>query len=372
MIDNNIKFWYHPLIGGTGIQGLVETYFNLSFEKYDKFKVNQYKKNVIIFFWETTASINLEFKTNNSDFFELVKELNELGFYFLADYSTEANTFVDEERVLFLNKLKDINLNFNRFFLVTNSSSHPRNIKYGPHEIKHLYFPHFILETPLKMKEYIDDISIYDNIIPTKDFLCLNRRVQEHKFNFANRLSELGLITYTNLSLVANKTNPELIRNSSLVKELNIDVDNFQSIQLEGDVMYGKELDTADQYLYTINPKWYFDSKINIVVETNHGDSPTHITEKTIKPIYLKRPFVIYGTQMHLNQLQNFGFTTFDDLIGEYDCTDIDSVINAAIKLSFIYNHNNVKSSCDWNYENLINSNVLVGILETHFLCKIH
>jgi len=369
---SGIKFWYHPLIGGTGIQGLIETYCNISFQEFNKDYVNPKDKNIIIFFWETSVSINLEHKTNTDSFLNLLDDLNKLGFYFLADYSTEANDFIDEERIIFLNKLKNINLNFNRFFLVTNASSKPRTIQYGYHQIKHLYFPHFILATPLKMKEYITNLSEYNDITPTKDFLCLNRRVHIHKFNFVNRLSERGLLSYTNLSLVANKTNPNLMRNSSLVKELNIDVDNFQSIQLEDDVMYGAELDTADQHLYTINPKWYYDSKVNIVIETNHGDSPTHITEKTIKPIYLKRPFVIYGTKMHLNQLQNFGFTTFDDLIGEYDCTDIDSVINAAIKLSFIYNHDNIKRSCEWNYENLIKSNRMIDILENHFLSKIH
>lgn len=366
---HKFKFWVHPLIGGTGIQSLIETYYSIDFEEYDLSKVDKSKKNVLLFFWETSVSINLEEKTNTQSFFDLLRELNELGFYFLADYTTESNYGIDEDRIEFLNKLAN-HIDINKFYLVTNNSD-VRKIQYGPHVINHLYFPHFLLSTPLKMNEYVGDLIQYESIQPTKDFLCLNRRVQEHKFNFVNRLSERGLLPYTNLSLVSNKINPDILRGSSLVNELNIDVDNFESIQLDGDILYGNELDTADEYLYTINPKWYFDSKINLIVETNVGDSPTHLTEKTFKAIYLKRPFVIYSTKMHLNKLQELGFTTFTDLIGEYDCTDIDSVIDAGIRLSFIYKHRDIVSSCEWNRENLLNKSRLQNIISDYFLKKI-
>lgn len=371
MKNTNIEFWKHPIIGGTGIQQLLETYYNFSFKEYDKSKVNLNKQNVIVFFWETAESINLEHKTNNFEFIELLKELNELGFYFLADYTTESNYYIDEERIKFLNTLNENGINLDKFRLVTNNPSHILFMDYGPHHIKHIHFPHFLLSTPLKMGEYVSDLSEYKSIEPTKDFLCLNRRVQEHKFNFVNRLSERGLLSDTNLSLVSNKTSPDKLRYSSLVTELNIDVDNFQSIQLEDDVMYGKELDIADEHLYTINPKWYFDSKVNLVVETNTGDSPTHITEKTFKPIYLERPFVVYGTSDHLDVLKEYGFATFTDYIGGYDCTDIDSVIDAGIKLSLVYDNHMIKSMCEWNRENLLHIDNCYSIIQNWFLNNI-
>lgn len=368
MIDK-FKFWFHPTIGGTGIQSLLESYYDINFEEYDLSKIDKSKKNIILFFWETSASINLQHKTNTVSFFNLLQELNQLGFYFLADYTTESNYFIDDDRIQFLNDLSNY-IDINKFYLVTNNSD-VKKIQYGPHLINHLYFPHFLLSTPLQMSKYVDSSLQHGVLEPTKDFLCLNRRVQEHKFKFVNRLSERGLLPYTNLSLVVNKTNPELMRDSSLVKELNINVDNFQSIQLKDDVMYGKELDTADEHLYTINPNWYHDSKVNLIVETNAGESPTHLTEKTFKAIFLKKPFVVYSTKMHLHKLQEFGFTTFTDLIGEYDCTDIDSVIDAGIRLSFIYNHHDIISSCDWNLENLMNKSRLQNIISQYFLRKI-
>lgn len=368
MIDE-FKFWFHPMIGGTGIQSLLESYYDINFEEYDLSKINKSKKNVILFFWETYASINLEHKTNTASFFNLVKQLNELGFYFLADYTTESNYFVDDDRIEFLNNLSNY-IDINKFYLVTNNSD-VNKIEYGPHLINHLHFPHFLLSTPLKMNDYVGDLAEYESTKPTKDFICLNRRVQEHKFNFVNRLSERGLLPYTNLSLVANKTNPYLMSGSSLAIEMNMDVYNFESIQLENDIMYGKELDTADQYLYRINPKWYFNSKVNLVVETNVGDSPTHITEKTFKPIYLERPFVIYGTKFQLSTLNKFGFSTFEDIIGEYDCTDIDSVIDAGIRLCDVYNDGSVILACKLNRKNLLNKARLQRIISDYFLKNI-
>ena len=368
MIDD-FKFWSHPIIGGTGIQSLLESYYQIQFEQYDSTKIDKSKKNVFVFFWETSISINLEHKTNTQSFFDLLKELNELDFYFLADYTTESNYHIDAERVQFLNKLSEY-VDLNKFYLVTNNCDVSK-IKYGSHLIKHLYFPHFLLATPLKMNEYVGDLFQYNSIEPTKDFICLNRRVHPHKFLFVNQLSRRGLLPYTNLSLVVNKLDTELIRGSSLVKELNIDVDNFQSIQLEDDVMYGKEFDKADQYLYTINPKWYFDSKVNIVIETNVDNAPTHLTEKTFKPIYLERPFVVYGTKFHLKKLNEFGFNTFVDIIGEYDCTNIDSVIDAAIKLSLSYSKEQVIKNCKWNRQVLIDYSSSRNIINEYFLKKI-
>lgn len=369
MIDD-IKFWYHPLIGGTGIQGLIETCYNIQFEKFDISKVDVSKKNVITFFWETLTSINLEFKTNNSDFFVLLNELNKLNFYFLADYTTESNNYIDDERIVFLDKLK-IN-NIHNFFLVTNNSDKNLNtIQYGEHIIKHLHLPHFLLSTPIKMQSYVDIVSIQTKKNPSKNFLCLNRRMLPHKFNFLNRLSELGLLSNTNFTWVCNKFDLNSVKESSIIKELNIDTNDFKSIQLENDVLYGETLDTADEFLYTINPSWYYDSKVNFVVETNGPDYQLHLTEKTWKPIFLEIPFVCYAAKGHLEKLKEFGFDTFESIIGKYDCSDIDSVINAGIELAQNYDNELVTKICKKNRLVLLDTNNQQQIVKDYFLDKI-
>lgn len=369
--NNPIQFWCHPIFGGTGIQTLLEKYYTDTFLLYsDDIKIDTSIKNVITFFWETDAAINLELKTHKSEFIELMKDLNDLGFYFIADYSTESNNHVDNKRIEFLKNLIESGIDLNRFYLATNNSD-VTQIQYGPHLINHLHFPHFLLSTPIEMNKYVGDLLKYDSIVPTKDFICLNRRMQEHKFKFVNRLSERKLLPNINFTWVCNKTNIELLKNSSIVSELNIDADSFNSIQLIDDVLYGTELDTADEYLYTINPKWYFDSKVNLVTETNCYDSPTHLTEKTFKPIFLEKPFVVYATKEHLTKLSEFGFDTFENLIGKYDCTNIDDVIDAGIRLAKIYDTVEVKNSCKYNRTILLNNSTHQNITNLYFLSKI-
>ena len=55
----------------------------------------------------------------------------------------------------------------------------------------------------------------------------------------------------------------------------------------------------------------------NFVIETV-GDYPKqHISEKTIKAILTKRPFIINGAQNTLSLLKDLGFKTFNHLIDE-------------------------------------------------------
>jgi hypothetical protein len=77
---------------------------------------------------------------------------------------------------------------------------------------------------------------------------------------------------------------------------------------------------------------------------------------------------VIYGTTEHLNTLQHFGFATFRDFIGNYDCTDIDSVINAGILLSMIWDTPGVIATCEWNRKLLLNMHNSQNIVQNWFL----
>jgi hypothetical protein len=59
---------------------------------------------------------------------------------------------------------------------------------------------------------------------------------------------------------------------------------------------------------------WY-----TIVTETL-GNKSNHITEKTMKPIFEKRLFVLFGPQGTLSRLHELGYKTFDQVIDEsYD-----------------------------------------------------
>jgi hypothetical protein len=368
---NNVVFWYHPLTGGSGVQYLIEHYFNNQFKLYNKDIVDTTKKNIIVFFWETKNdhTINFEFKTNKPEFFQIIEEMNDLGFYFLADYSTESNSFVDEERVQFISKLKEIGINLSKFYLVTNNSDiNLGKSKYGEHLINYVHFPQFLSATPLEMNKYISDLETYKTNHPTKNFLCLNRRVHKHKFNFLKKLWKRGLLEKTNWTWVCNYINLKDYEDDDFVKYLGININDFQSIQLDNDVMYGTKLDKADEFLYTINPSWFYNSKINLVVESNPFNRPLHLTEKTFKPIFLGVPFVIFASKGHLDKLKEFGFDVFESIIGKYDCTNEDSVIDAGIKLSKVYNDESVIQICEYNQKKLNDYGTHKQIIKKYFI----
>jgi hypothetical protein len=374
MQKNNIQFWYHPIMGGTGLQTLLESLYPNSFKLYtDGSDVDSSVQNIITFFWETHSAINLEVKTNKPEFFELVSNLNNKGFYFLADYTTEANNVVDLDRIEFLSKLVECGVGLTRnFALTTNDSTHLNLVQhqYGNHTINKIHFPHFLISTPLEMSKYITDVSDRETTKPTKDFLCLNRRMQSHKFNMVKHIWENGELDNTHFSWVCNKMDIESIKDEPIISALGIDLNNFQSIQLEGDIMYGSELDTADEYLYTINPEWYYKSKVNIIIETNAYDSPTHITEKTLKSIFLETPFVVFGTDIHLDVLREIGFIVFDELT-KYQPSDERSVLQSARELAKIYDCDYIRNVCRFNRKVLLDTDNQRRILETYFISSI-
>ena len=69
------------------------------------------------------------------------------------------------------------------------------------------------------------------------------------------------------------------------------------------------------------------ESLLYLVTETVATHQRLHLTEKTFKPICLKMPFVIVGTQGSLAYLRSYGFKTFGDIWDEsYDNEPNDSL----------------------------------------------
>jgi hypothetical protein len=210
------------------------------------------------------------------------------------------------------------------------------------------------------------------NILPDKNFLCLNRRMGNEKYKLIERLYDMDLLGDTRFTWVSNNTHKSLL-NKDLLSELNIDVDNFKPIQLEDDVVYGDEL-VMEEYLYTINPKWYYKSKVNIISETMLYRRSIHMTEKTWKAIYLGVPFVIYSPSKHyLRTLRNMGFKTFNSVINEdYDEMEgdvkIKHIVDSAVELSKIYNSKEVMDICKFNQDLYFNNEYRKSILNDTFL----
>ena len=368
-MNNNFKIWHHPYFGFTSIHAMIQEYSDITINEYDKSKVDNNEINIISFFWENGNQIGIPTIVNTDKFIELLKELNDLNFFIFADFSTEVYQGVDNTALDNLKKILIPNLNLKRFFLVQNDSTTLSlgKLKYGDVILNTIHIPYFILSTPFYMKKYVNDDE-YENLEIKKDFLCLNRRIRYPKFIFLKTLWKMGLLDNTHWTWISSYLPENIFKDDEFLKEFGVDYYNSTTIQLEDDVMYGNELDRADEHLYTINPKWYYETKVNLIVETCFYSQPIHITEKTIKAIYLGIPFVIFASRNHLNVLKEMGFDVFEEIIGTYDCTSEKSVINAGIKLSKVYDTSDVLEICKKNKDLIRDNNFLVKLFERTFI----
>jgi len=57
---------------------------------------------------------------------------------------------------------------------------------------------------------------------------------------------------------------------------------------------------------------------VELVLETTDWPDSFHITEKTLRPIYYKRPFILVGARGFMDKLRQLGFKTFENIIPNY------------------------------------------------------
>ena len=373
------EFWFTDIFKGSGIQEMLEKIDNtISFKNVDVHPVDPNKLNLLVFVWETSPKIPYTDYTTSFEFIELLKRLQSQNFYFMADFSREAHNRKDDLSITFLKSLKSNMIDVNRLILVKNDS-----LKIGLHKIKYenfvlntFFFPHFFLSTYNHLSQYIIPTSEKPKIEPDKRFLCLNRRVFFHKYQVIKELFDRGLLDETRLTWVDNYTPLKMI-DLDLAYKLKLNGLEFKSIQLEGDVMYGSRLSYHDEFLFTINPEWYYKSKVDIITETMLYDEAIHITEKTYKSIYLGLPFVVSATKGHLKHLRDMGFKTFDSIINEdYDemsgKNKVKHVVDAAIELSNVYDNPEVLEICKFNKELYFNPEFRKRICKELFLDRLH
>jgi hypothetical protein len=77
----------------------------------------------------------------------------------------------------------------------------------------------------------------------------------------------------------------------------------------------------------------YCNTDIEVVLETLFDDQRIQLTEKILRPIACKQPFILVSTAGSLQYLQNYGFKTFNGIIDErYDTiTDSEQRLHAIV-----------------------------------------
>ena len=244
---------------------------------------------------------------------------------------------------------------------------------------------HVNLQAPwlfLKVKQEIKSaLHIWDR---TKIFGTIYGRPLWHRIGIAAHL-----LTYHNeKSLVGCLCDPndinkrELFETTELFKHDPISFQNFGNIisrlplSLTEVDTYTPGQQATDGYVNQTK-QVYRHFLIDIVAETFTSGDCFFVTEKTIRPMLLKKPFIIMGSKDYLCYLRQMGFHTFNEFWSEeYDgytgrerYLKILELIDTLSKKSLReleYMYASMQFQLDHNYELLINQNYNTDI--THII----
>lgn len=354
--------------------------------------VEQLKTNFLVISWgryligdyvedETKPDFEKDGFIFTKKFFDIIVKLAEKGFHFLIDNTMEADTYVTPEMVLFFEKFKHLGIPEDRITMIYNNSwdIEGGDVKIRDFKIKTLHYPYFFVATLFDLPEPTNK-----DFKKEKEFLILNRRVGSDKLNLLKKLLDRDLLKesiYTALLPQIDVINDNFFYKEK--KEISdaIGIGDMSRVSLKEDVASVEDVIKDDTYLYKINTDVFYKTKVNIVAETimkykysDYYEDMIHITEKTWKPIYLGVPFVVCGSNKHIEALHKFGFKTFGNIINEdYDNElDIDvkmeKVIDSAIELAKRYNDKEVLEITEFNSNLYKNVNHHRDIVERFFL----
>jgi S-adenosylmethionine/arginine decarboxylase-like enzyme len=127
-------------------------------------------------------------------------------------------------------------------------------------------------------------------------FICMNNRGHEHRCALVDHLEKYKLINSNNVITWHNFLNENMQYNYKYFKHRQIKLDDDFDVKL-------------DSYII---PRQYFESLFDIVSEATHHC--IFITEKTVKALYYKKPFIVFGAQGFHKYLKELGFELYDEI----------------------------------------------------------
>lgn len=161
--------------------------------------------------------------------------------------------------------------------------------------------------------------------IPSKLFLSWNRRFRPHRIGLSLLLEDAGLVdrSYFSLNKISDENSSDRFMDHAHHAEkfkLNPDIaerlNSKLPLVIDGETDIGKMCGDFDN----ATRRFYQDSLVSIVSETNFDLSEVTLTEKSFKPIKEKHPFLSVGAPGTLSALRKMGFRTFSDFWSEeYD-----------------------------------------------------
>lgn len=220
----------------------------------------------------------------------------------------------------FIDKMEELNIPKTAYCILTGADfingQYPDNV---------FHCPMFEIKTRFCMAA---GLTHKFGITKNKKFLMLNARPRPHRVLLTYLLYENGAINNGHCSLPAENNNIEcynLTETLNVQEKYGIDIDFglVESLRQElpyrvDDVNYGDSLALNDSPFADI----YEHVDFVVVTETlpNTGVGQVFITEKILKAVANKKPFIVLGDQYTLAYMKTLGYKTFDFIIDEsYD-----------------------------------------------------
>lgn len=148
----------------------------------------------------------------------------------------------------------------------------------------------------------------------TKYFLIYNRAwsgTREYRLKFFELLAEEQLTDFT-------KTSLKFVDNN-----IHYSNHNFHNEYFRPNIILEKYFDnntSESHYSADFDLEDYNSTQIEVVLETLFDDCRWHLTEKSLRPIAIGKPFILCATPGSLEYLKSYGFKTFSTIIDEdYD-----------------------------------------------------
>jgi hypothetical protein len=180
----------------------------------------------------------------------------------------------------------------------------------------------------------------YDiNTVPEKLFLSWNRRYRPHRTALALALESHNLIdrSYVSMGLVdPENPNYHFSHTVDLFRYLGLDLSQETANRFISKLplVLDGETDTAEMCsdFTAKNRRFYQNSLVSLITETNFDLDELTLTEKSFKPFKEKHPMIIIGVPGALAALRELGFKTFSEFWDE----SYDEIPDANLRLSKI------------------------------------
>lgn len=172
--------------------------------------------------------------------------------------------------------------------------------QYNPSYIGNTYGRHYFSFWLDFVYTYLEKYQTFDpyDIDITKTFMCLNRKPHRHRIELVESLGNLIKDGYVSLGI----DTPITLENDIV----NDDGDN---------AVAGTAGGITNDITGLGHPDNWNSHFLNVVTETTIHTN-VFLSEKIFKPIIGMRPFIVLGDDKVYEVLKNWGFDTFDDIVG--------------------------------------------------------